>query len=113
MASESQCPVRPPEAPPIVTGGRTDWTSKRSSRTHQWPIRWARNSTTPPSSTPFDLDALKSDIDDVMRTSQDWWPADYGHYGPLSSGWRGTVPAPIASATVEAVPDRARSGSRH
>ncbi|MGH9129960.1 MAG: catalase/peroxidase HPI [Acidimicrobiales bacterium] len=31
----------------------------------------------------LDLDALKRDIFEVMRTSQDWWPADYGHYGPL------------------------------
>jgi len=31
----------------------------------------------------LDLDALKRDIVEVMRTSQDWWPADYGHYGPL------------------------------
>jgi catalase-peroxidase len=31
----------------------------------------------------LDLDALKQDIFDVMTTSQDWWPADYGHYGPL------------------------------
>ncbi len=31
----------------------------------------------------LDLDALKKDIEDVMTTSQDWWPADWGHYGPL------------------------------
>ena len=31
----------------------------------------------------LDLDALKRDIFEVMTTSQDWWPADYGHYGPL------------------------------
>ena len=31
----------------------------------------------------LDLDALKKDIDELMTTSQDWWPADYGHYGPL------------------------------
>ena len=31
----------------------------------------------------LDLDALKQDIEAVMTTSQDWWPADYGHYGPL------------------------------
>jgi catalase-peroxidase len=31
----------------------------------------------------LDLDALKKDIAKVMTTSQDWWPADYGHYGPL------------------------------
>jgi catalase-peroxidase len=31
----------------------------------------------------LDVDALKQDILEVMTTSQDWWPADYGHYGPL------------------------------
>ena len=31
----------------------------------------------------LDLDALRKDIETVMTTSQDWWPADYGHYGPL------------------------------
>jgi catalase-peroxidase len=30
-----------------------------------------------------DLAALKKDIEAVMTTSQEWWPADYGHYGPL------------------------------
>jgi catalase-peroxidase len=30
-----------------------------------------------------DLDALKKDIEAVMTNSQDWWPADFGHYGPL------------------------------
>ncbi|MHB8661068.1 MAG: catalase/peroxidase HPI [Acidimicrobiales bacterium] len=31
----------------------------------------------------LDLAALRHDIVEVMTTSQDWWPADYGHYGPL------------------------------
>ena len=31
----------------------------------------------------LDLEALKQDIFKVMTTSQEWWPADYGHYGPL------------------------------
>ncbi len=31
----------------------------------------------------LDLDALRRDLVEVMTTSQDWWPADYGHYGPL------------------------------
>jgi catalase-peroxidase len=31
----------------------------------------------------LDVEAVKRDIFQVMTTSQDWWPADYGHYGPL------------------------------
>jgi len=31
----------------------------------------------------LELDSVKQDIEDVMTTSQDWWPADYGHYGPF------------------------------
>jgi catalase-peroxidase len=31
----------------------------------------------------LDLEAVKEDVEDVMTTSQEWWPADYGHYGPL------------------------------
>ena len=31
----------------------------------------------------LDLDALTQDVDTLMTTSQDWWPADYGHYGPF------------------------------
>lgn len=31
----------------------------------------------------LDIKAVKKDISDLMKTSQDWWPADYGHYGPF------------------------------
>ena len=31
----------------------------------------------------LDLAAVKKDIEEVLTTSQDWWPADFGHYGPL------------------------------
>ena len=31
----------------------------------------------------LDFDSLKKDLNDLMTDSQDWWPADYGHYGPF------------------------------
>ncbi|MFG2357320.1 catalase/peroxidase HPI [Streptomyces sp. NPDC048521] len=31
----------------------------------------------------LDLDALARDVDEMLTTSQEWWPADFGHYGPL------------------------------
>jgi len=39
----------------------------------------------------LDLKAVKKDIFDLMTRSQDWWPADYGHYGPLfiRMAWHG------------------------
>ncbi|GAC1317302.1 MAG: catalase/peroxidase HPI [Chloroflexota bacterium] len=39
----------------------------------------------------LDVEALKRDLIELMTTSQDWWPADYGHYGPLfiRMSWHG------------------------
>ena len=31
----------------------------------------------------IDVEELKNEVNEVLTTSQDWWPADYGHYGPL------------------------------
>ena len=41
------------------------------------------NLSTRPAFNELDFQALKNDLQTVMTTSQEWWPADYGHYGPL------------------------------
>ncbi|HEY3196384.1 MAG TPA: catalase/peroxidase HPI [Nitrospirales bacterium] len=87
--SESENPAIPSPTPKR-TRPRTnkDW----------WPdqldlsILHANNTVTDPMGKDFnyaeefkklDVNALKKDVEQVMTTSQDWWPADYGHYGPL------------------------------
>ncbi|MEU2356310.1 catalase/peroxidase HPI [Streptomyces misionensis] len=83
------CPVAHDRAPhPTQGGGNRQW----------WPDRLnlkilAKN---PPAANPLgeefdyaaafqslDLPAVKRDIEELLTTSQDWWPADFGHYGPL------------------------------
>ncbi len=87
--TEASCPVAHDRAPyPSQGGGNRGW----------WPDRLnlkilAKN---PVEANPMgdsfdyatefeslDLDAVKKDIEEVLTTSQDWWPADYGNYGPL------------------------------
>jgi catalase-peroxidase len=90
MTTETKCPVTNGTPRPIA--------AKAMSNRDWWPNQLNlqilhQNS---PQSNPMgegfnyaeefkklDLDALKKDIFAVMTTSQDWWPADYGHYGPL------------------------------
>ena len=87
MASESKCPV--------MGGSQARGTMANQ---HWWPnqLNLKMLHQNSPLSDPMgeefnyaeefktlDLDALKKDIEAVMTTSQDWWPADYGHYGPL------------------------------
>ncbi|HEY2304341.1 MAG TPA: catalase/peroxidase HPI [Streptosporangiaceae bacterium] len=84
MTEESKCPVA------HSTEGRSnrDW----------WPnqLDLKQLQQNPPMASPMgedfnyaeefktlDLEALRRDIEVVMTTSRDWWPADYGHYGPL------------------------------
>ena len=58
----------------------------------------------------LDLNAVIKDLHSLMTTSQDWWPADYGHYVRpfFIRTWRGTAQAPIVllMAAAAQVPDR-------
>ncbi|MGI8542534.1 MAG: catalase/peroxidase HPI, partial [Aridibacter sp.] len=81
------------------SGGAISYTTEtRRSNTDWWPnmlnlrILRQNSSLSNPMSENFnyaeefktlDLDAVKQDIFDLMTESQDWWPADYGHYGPF------------------------------
>jgi len=48
----------------------------------------------------LNLAAVKKDLTAVMTDSQDWWPADFGHYGPLFIRMAWHAPARTASATA-------------
>ncbi len=84
MENESKCPV----AHETVVASNRDW----------WPNQLDLGvlNQNPPMADPMgpdfdyaaefatlDLEAVKADVFAVMTDSQDWWPADYGHYGPL------------------------------
>lgn len=88
--SESKCPF---------TGATLKQTAGAGTRNHNWwpnqlklSILRQHSSLSDPMDSGFnyakefnslDLEALKKDIYEIMTTSQDWWPADYGHYGPF------------------------------
>jgi len=89
MSSEATCPFH-------TAGSRT--TQGAQSNAHWWPrqLNLAILHQHQPASSPMDPDfdyaeafkkldfaALKSDMAGLMTASQDWWPADYGHYGGL------------------------------
>ena len=90
MATESKCPV--------LGGPHRHTAVGATANQHWWPnqlnlkILHQNSPLSDPMAKDFnyaeefktlDLDALKRDINELMTTSQDWWPADYGHYGPL------------------------------
>ena len=59
----------------------------------------------------LDFDALKADLAALMTDSQDWWPADYGHYGPLFVRMTWHAAGTTAPTTGVAVAAPASSGS--
>ena len=91
MANQtSQCPVTGKTHTPTALEG----TSNKDWWPNQLNLKMLHQN--PPSGNPMgnafnyakafktlDLSAVKKDLFDLMKDSQDWWPADYGHYGPL------------------------------
>jgi hypothetical protein len=60
----------------------------------------------------MDLEAIKKDLYRLMTDSQDWWPADYGHYGGFLSEWLGIAQVRIELLTVVAVRRQATNALR-
>jgi catalase-peroxidase len=90
MATESKCPV--------LGGPHKHTAVGATANQHWWPnqlnlkVLHQKSPLPNPLGRDFnyaaefeklDLNALKKDVDTLMTTSQDWWPADYGHYGPF------------------------------
>ncbi|SVA57939.1 uncharacterized protein METZ01_LOCUS110793 [marine metagenome] len=90
MEPENKCPVS--------HGSNSQHTNGAMSNNQWWPdqlnltILHQHDSKSDPTDNGFDyreefkkIDyaSLKKDLNDLMTNSQDWWPADYGHYGPL------------------------------
>jgi len=90
MNEESKCPVTGRSGKPIAGGGTSNqdwWPNKLNLR-----ILHQHSHMSNPMDETFDYaeefkkldyDALKKDLYALMTDSQDWWPADYGHYGGL------------------------------
>jgi catalase-peroxidase len=88
-SDEARCPVASGRRPyPVEGGSNRDWWPKQLNLK----ILRKHTAVADPMDADFDYAAafatvdlaeLRRDIEQVMTTSQDWWPADFGHYGPL------------------------------
>src|SRR6201995_726294 len=86
---EARCPVESGRRPyPVEGGSNRDWWPKQLNLK----ILRKHTAVADPMDADFDYAAafatvdlaeLRRDVEHVMTTSQDWWPADFGHYGPL------------------------------
>ena len=87
MTTESKCPFTGGQPAPRARTNRDWWPNQlnlkllRQHSTLSNPMD--ANFDYAKAFNSLDLPALKQDIVKLMTTSQDWWPADYGHYGPL------------------------------
>ena len=68
---------------------------------HQSPILWEKILIILKNLNSIDYNASKQDVVNLMTDSQDWWPADYGHYGPFLFVWLGIVQEPTVCVMVE------------
>ena len=90
MENQKKCPV--------MHGAMSTYSSSGTSNKDWWPnqlnisILHQHDKKTNPMGEDFnyrnefkkiDYESLKKDLNDLMTDSQDWWPADYGHYGPF------------------------------
>jgi catalase-peroxidase len=90
MSNESKCPVTGMTRKAVAGGGTSnrDWWPNQLNLNilHQHPAKsnpMGEDFNYAEEFKSLDLDAVKKDLYALMTDSQDWWPADYGHYGPL------------------------------
>jgi len=87
MDNEAKCPVTGGKHVQRATSNREWWPNqlelKLLQQSHPSADPLGKSFNYAEEFKTLDLDAVKKDIEAVMTTSQDWWPADFGHYGPL------------------------------